>query len=242
MAGWSQDKVLEFIALVEERPSLYDTEHPFYKSKNARKHFFEEICTSLAKLGHSITPAEATRKWNVLRSTFVAEKRKVRESTQSGASAAMVYRPTLFYFEAMKFIENSLEQRQSYSSMDPESTFLSSPPSPGVNDVGVDVQFTNGEGEDLCDNIETISVTSPLIRTRSNKRRRESDDENKLSTILQEAVLSLASLQERRKDDHLDLYGQYLVSRLKLLDEDDCLRTQQEIDQIMYNALRNRKK
>ncbi|XP_077334741.1 uncharacterized protein LOC143976181 [Lithobates pipiens] len=106
-----------FIDLVESHSNLWDTKHPQYPIRSARKKTLETV---LAFVKTRLPQADTTfvsNKIQNLRSAYRREQRKILESQTSGSAAGQVYVPRLWYYDRLRFLDDTSEARPSLSTL-----------------------------------------------------------------------------------------------------------------------------
>ena len=106
--NWSTQETLRFIDEVEARRVLWDTHRTDYRNRALKA---AAVC-ELAVLFET-SDAEVLRKLKNLKTQFCAELRKIKKGLPSGSCG--VEKPKWVFYDAMKFMEDSLVSRQSSS-------------------------------------------------------------------------------------------------------------------------------
>ncbi|XP_036141832.1 uncharacterized protein LOC118645245 [Monomorium pharaonis] len=108
MATWTKKAVEILIAAYKNEPCLYQTRNPNYHNKNLRNEALERICAIVSTVTPNITGKECSIKFYNLRNQFNTENAKVRASIKSGIGSENVYKPNLWYYDALKFLEEHI--------------------------------------------------------------------------------------------------------------------------------------
>lgn len=107
---WSYDKVLQLIALFQQRPMLWDTRCITYKDRQKR----HEVTLELAAR-FNVEKDEIERKLKNLQSHFYREFKREELSKSSGGTGSIgVYRSKWFAYNAMKFLADKSKPRRSH--------------------------------------------------------------------------------------------------------------------------------
>ncbi|XP_036150711.1 uncharacterized protein LOC118648500 [Monomorium pharaonis] len=96
MATWTKEAVQILIDAYKNEPCLYQTRNPNYHNKNLRNEALERICAIVSTVKPNITGKEC--------------------------SSENVYKPNLWYYDALKFLEEHIVPRKSKNSHLPNST------------------------------------------------------------------------------------------------------------------------
>lgn len=100
------------ISLYEAHPQLYDVKNENYKNKTKRLHLVEGITKVFCE------KFKLTRKINSLRTQYTTEKNKIKKSLVSGSGADEIYKPTLWCFPLLGFLDDGNPVRESESRLD----------------------------------------------------------------------------------------------------------------------------
>uniref|UniRef100_A0A1Y1MVI3 MADF domain-containing protein n=2 Tax=Photinus pyralis TaxID=7054 RepID=A0A1Y1MVI3_PHOPY len=91
---------------------------PLYKNKHARNAALQNIAECLKSMGRNVTIPEIKVKWNGLRTNYLSELRKYESTQKSGAGADDILKPSLWYFDIMRFIDKYINPRKSTDVLD----------------------------------------------------------------------------------------------------------------------------
>ncbi|KAF6039343.1 hypothetical protein EB796_002369 [Bugula neritina] len=106
-----------FIGLVRSRPCLYDLSHPDYKdAATTKRNNWADIANEWLKIsGQSLDDKEVSRKWSLLRDSFVRHKRMHRESCSTGA--ASIRKPSWKYYDNMQWFSNFQRKKEARTNL-----------------------------------------------------------------------------------------------------------------------------
>lgn len=102
---WPYDKVLQLIALFQQRPLLWDTQCDAYKDRQKR----HEVTLELAAR-FNVEKDEIERKLKNLQSHFYREVKKEEQSKSAGTTG--IYRSKWFAYNAMRFLADKSKPRR----------------------------------------------------------------------------------------------------------------------------------
>ncbi|KAK4887401.1 hypothetical protein RN001_003672 [Aquatica leii] len=131
---WTTESVNILIDEYQKYQCLYITKHPLYHNRSARTDALKNISTVIDLIRPGTTIDEIKSKWSSLRSTYICEKRKYETSFKSGSGTSSVYKPSLWYFNRMMFLNEHVASRPSTSSFSEENS-----PSPTISDITNDI-------------------------------------------------------------------------------------------------------
>ncbi|KAL4702735.1 hypothetical protein ACJJTC_001480 [Scirpophaga incertulas] len=107
----------EFILIYKSEPCIWRVKDKAYHDRNKRAAAYEKLLTKLRELETNATKEDVVKKINALRSNVRREKRKIDESTKSGASADEIYKPSLWYYDMFEFLGDQDTPRPSQSNI-----------------------------------------------------------------------------------------------------------------------------
>ncbi|XP_011863271.1 PREDICTED: uncharacterized protein LOC105559523, partial [Vollenhovia emeryi] len=122
MATWTKEAVQVLIDAYKDEPCLYQTRNPNYHNKTLRNEALNRICAMVNAIRPNTTEKDCSVKFYNLRNQFNSENAKVRTSMKSGIGSENVYRPNLWYYDALKFLEEHIIPRKSRTSHLPNIT------------------------------------------------------------------------------------------------------------------------
>ncbi|KAL1467264.1 hypothetical protein MTO96_005818 [Rhipicephalus appendiculatus] len=113
MVEFTHDIESELIALVEERPCLWNSKDIHYHNRHVKEMAMREITE---QLGHGFTESMVKSKWANLRSQFQREVRKIKESAQGGHPLDR-YMPKWAHYQQLQFLrqDDTPESPSGYS-------------------------------------------------------------------------------------------------------------------------------
>ena len=115
---WNRLAVEGLIEAYREENCLYNTKSLNYHNKHYRKEALERITNVLKDVRPSTTGVDIMAKMKSLRTSFVAELNKIKQSTKSGAGSGQIYKPTIWYFEKLQFLRDHVLPRRGTCSAD----------------------------------------------------------------------------------------------------------------------------
>ncbi|KAL6265630.1 hypothetical protein P5V15_002424 [Pogonomyrmex californicus] len=104
---WPYDKVLQLIALFQQRPMLWDIRCDAYKDRQKRQEVTVELATYF-----NVEKDEIERKLKNLQSHFYREVKKEEQSKSTGG----IYRSKWFAYNALKFLADKSKPRRTHIS------------------------------------------------------------------------------------------------------------------------------
>lgn len=101
-----RDIVEEFINIYRNEPCLWQIKSKDYHHRDKKNAAYNKLIEQYRKLEPNANRDAVVKKLNALRTNYRKEKKKVEESTRSGAGTSDVYEPTLWYYELLKFLDD----------------------------------------------------------------------------------------------------------------------------------------
>ncbi|XP_037940381.1 uncharacterized protein LOC119673213 [Teleopsis dalmanni] len=109
LLDWTRENVLKLITLWEMNPALYDSNHKYYNNVAKCGEIMQQITEELQYFMPIITEKEVTRKISILKSKFIRQYSLVEKYKDMSDT---VYKPKLFYYDKLLFLEKHLEVEQ----------------------------------------------------------------------------------------------------------------------------------
>ncbi|KAF5279714.1 hypothetical protein FQR65_LT15275 [Abscondita terminalis] len=113
--SWSTEQVQMIIDHYRSTPLLFMVKHPDYFNKCKRSQAINNLILQLNRPG--TTENDVKAKWNSLKTTYMAEKRKVLACASSGAGEDEMYKPKLWYYSQLYFLDDHVTPRKSKSNI-----------------------------------------------------------------------------------------------------------------------------
>ncbi|XP_049769978.1 uncharacterized protein LOC126108704 [Schistocerca cancellata] len=120
--NWCVASTTKLIEMYEADEALYNVRHPDYKNRLRRLESYKNIAEVISRdIRPGCTVEDIKRKINGLRTSYACEKAKMHKS-KSGASAQAAYTPQVYWFQMLKFLDQSTEADDSLCNLEsPES-------------------------------------------------------------------------------------------------------------------------
>ncbi|XP_046383476.1 uncharacterized protein LOC124154035 [Ischnura elegans] len=246
--AWKKDEVEFLIQLVRERPTLYNVKDVNDKNKVLRTKEMEKVAQEIGAIRPNTTAEECRKKWHALRTNYMAEKRKVDATKKSGSGADTVRTPSLYYFKAMQFLEETISVRPHTSPL--ELTEESGVPAVELewelllDDDGsvLEVQDSSATPSPTPSNCSRSMAGPSTSAARGKKRRMDSLNPEQAAELLQAAAAALGTLAKRSdKDSEEDAFGRLVAQRLKAInDRREKSRLMFEIEKVFFDGMMRR--
>ncbi|KAK5648030.1 hypothetical protein RI129_002922 [Pyrocoelia pectoralis] len=265
--SWNREEVLLVIEQYQKWPCLYAVRSKEYKNKHARVKALEEVFQAVKLVKPSISQTEIKTKFANLKTTFMQEYRKYRESFKSVAGTEDVYTPTLWYFQQMMYVADHNQIRPAVDSIETNNEDGASDDEVGLeadtcsgstnsNDIEVllssyhftfslicivfkDTMVWEGTVEELG-TLENCATSTPA--NRATKRKANSGDLNVYLKSANSAISDMRTtvLQNAAaKKPKNAAFGAYVAEKLtEITDPNLRLEAEYKINQVLYNAVR----
>ncbi|XP_049814328.1 uncharacterized protein LOC126260910 [Schistocerca nitens] len=116
--NWCVASTTKLIEMYEADEALYNVRHPEYKNRLRRLERYKNIADIISRdIRPGCTAEDIKRKINGLRTSYSYEKAKMNKS-KSGASAQAAYTPQVYWFQMLKFLDQSTEADESLCNLD----------------------------------------------------------------------------------------------------------------------------
>ncbi|KAF5280901.1 hypothetical protein FQR65_LT03050 [Abscondita terminalis] len=116
----TREFLTEFIELYQSLPFLWRVKCKEYSDRDKKTQAYEALVSKYMEVDPSATRETVTKKINSMRSVYRKELAKVNKSIHSGMSDDEVYKPSLWYFDLLGFLNDQKTPRPSKNTMDDE--------------------------------------------------------------------------------------------------------------------------
>ncbi|XP_025270802.1 uncharacterized protein LOC105257598 isoform X3 [Camponotus floridanus] len=191
----SQDTDEMLIACVSQKPALYHHRLPVSERTNLKKNaLWQEVCNMM---GDIMDVTAAKKRWKYLKDCYAKDRKKSNEYIPSGSAAPKARKNTFRFYEAMSFLNDCMETRQTVSTL-PRNSSVSNNPSVSISQAltlrasSIASTFNmseNGNTASSSENAEecaTLSSNSYSSKKKKSKRDSNSLDEVFLTTLMAE--------------------------------------------------------
>lgn len=103
---WSKTFLTEFLELYKENPALWKVESSEYKNRLLKNGAYGVMIKKLKEVDPNATRDSVKRKIDSIRGSYRKEAKKVKLSIKEGAVGDDIYKPKLWYYELLKFLED----------------------------------------------------------------------------------------------------------------------------------------
>lgn len=110
---WNNELELKLIECYQSEPILWQSKHKEHKNKNKIHDAWTRISDIL-----NIPVGELKKKKDSLMSSYRTYRKKVKDSTHSGASSSEIYKPIWFAYETMdSFLGEGVQCKQTINTV-----------------------------------------------------------------------------------------------------------------------------
>uniref|UniRef100_A0A1I7X712 MADF domain-containing protein n=1 Tax=Heterorhabditis bacteriophora TaxID=37862 RepID=A0A1I7X712_HETBA len=145
--GWTSARISVLIDAIKERPALWHSSHPHYRSMSKRKEYLSEVAEKVRSVagGENINEDHVSGKWSILRECFNKQLKKVRGGGVSGWE----------HYARLVFLTPEVMSACRFDDLEAESHGTSN----------VDIVNSNGIGLDIQSQLEKMLgyVPEPLV-------------------------------------------------------------------------------
>lgn len=118
----SREFLSEFIELYKTFPCLWQVKSKDYMDRDKKNQAYEIIIEKFKEIDPAATRETVTKKINSLRTVYRKELAKVKKSYRSGAGDEEIYKPTLWYYHLLDFLDDQETPRESRNTIDTEDS------------------------------------------------------------------------------------------------------------------------
>ncbi|XP_041361956.1 uncharacterized protein LOC121377927 [Gigantopelta aegis] len=109
--------LLQCIAVYRELPALWKVKTDDYSNRGKKDLAYEKLLAKYRERFENATKEDVKKKFNALRTNFRKELKKVNDSNKSGAGTEELYESTLWYYDAMSFLQDQETPAMSRSTL-----------------------------------------------------------------------------------------------------------------------------
>ncbi|XP_058064901.1 uncharacterized protein LOC131214570 [Anopheles bellator] len=114
----SHEFLSEFITLYESLPCLWQVKNKDYSDRDKKAEAYDALIAKYKGIDPTCTKEIVTKKIHNLRTVYRKESEKVRESATSGSAADQIYKPSLWYYDMLHFLQDQETPRVSKNTME----------------------------------------------------------------------------------------------------------------------------
>lgn len=115
---WSREFFTEFIELYRNFPCLWKVKSSEYSDREKKNQAYAVLVNKFQEVDRAATKDTVTKKINSFRSVYRKELQKVNKSERSGAGTDDIYKPSLWYFDLLSFLNDQETARTAISNID----------------------------------------------------------------------------------------------------------------------------
>ena len=112
--------LVECIRLYRDLPSLWKIKSADYSNRNKKYLDYKTLLTKYQERYQDATVEDVKKKYNILRTNFRKELKKITSSKRSGTGTDDISEPSLWYYEEMSFLIDQELPSHSLSTLDEE--------------------------------------------------------------------------------------------------------------------------
>lgn len=113
----SREFLTEFIALYESFPCIWRVKSKEYSDRDKKVEAYDSLVEKFKEIDATANRETVVKKINSMRSVYRKELAKVNKSIRSGAGEDEIYKPSLWYFDLLRFLNDQETPRQSRNTM-----------------------------------------------------------------------------------------------------------------------------
>ena len=117
LSAMHKKSVEEFIELYRSEPCLWKINSTEYRNRDFKSTAYLKLVTKLKEIEPSSTKKSVVTRINGIRSNYRKELKKIKASMRTGSGTNEVYKPTLWYFNDLNFLDDQETPRNSRSNI-----------------------------------------------------------------------------------------------------------------------------
>ncbi|XP_050305943.1 uncharacterized protein LOC126743057 isoform X6 [Anthonomus grandis grandis] len=228
----------EFIELYRNMPFLWKVSSKEYNDRNKKDRGYDVLANKLKEVDPTANRDKVVKKINNMRTSFRKELKKYLKSKETETNPEDVYRPKLWYFDALLFlVETEEESEECDNGQKTAACFLNE------QDCGQELAETMPEQhmQDASSSIElkySDIVKEEMLSDETDSQQVDEVQENNIQD--QEKHPEYETITKKRsvsliEEDECDLIGKCVAAKLRRLDPIDALIAEKRINDILFD-------
>ncbi|XP_050509237.1 uncharacterized protein LOC126886376 [Diabrotica virgifera virgifera] len=222
----------KFVILYKNEPVLWDPSREEYKKRECRAAAARRIAAEMDIRG--FTEVHVVIKFKNLRSSYMQELKKIKQSMKSGCSPDEVYTPKVGWFTIMDgFLKPHVKSRENQLNLEPFVSIIEA--SPEDNETPSQQLYekeasTSKEEKWQSDSLKRkIEPSTPTIFRKQKLSSIPAENDVNSSTEKLDDVRKRPANDSVSTEDCFDHFGKYIASLLRTLPEERSFQLQSEI-------------
>ncbi|XP_072051063.1 uncharacterized protein [Amphiura filiformis] len=202
--------ILGWIQVYRQLTTLWKVKSKEYRDKNQKNAAYEILLAKYRERYHEATMEDAKKKINSLRTNYRKEFKKAQDSARLGVSGDKIYESSLWYFDAMSFLQD-------------QDTLATS----SIIEVKAEVS----EEEDGMVDVAETTHSAPIDKSKNRMKRKTTKNDDP-----HEELLSLACKRLSQHDnEHLQLAKAW-ANELSKMDAQQQVFAKKGINDILFEG------
>ncbi|PSN42036.1 hypothetical protein C0J52_12277 [Blattella germanica] len=237
----SREFLTDFISHYESFPCLWRVKSKEYSDRDKKGEAYERLVEKFKEIDVNASRETVVKKINSLRSVYRKELAKVNKSIRSGAGEDEIYKPSLWYFDLLHFLNDQETPRPSRNTMDESEESVNCDESSqlvedDVQETVIDIGPSEAATTPATPASEASTSTSHSVNTSRkltrNKRKAVGNDDG-TTEVLQVIGKKLESLQA---DDAFQVFGKHVANKLREVPNSQNIIAQKLISDVLFEA------
>ncbi|KAL4719874.1 hypothetical protein ACJJTC_002787 [Scirpophaga incertulas] len=221
LRSFRRDFVLEFIHCFKEHDCLWKYTSRDYKNKVLKTSAYNKLLEIYQQHNSNSTLADVKKTIQSLRACHRKERKKVRSSMTTGSGADEVYKPKLWYYTELEFLNDQTEYTSSVSNLDDAASTST--------DVNLTMESLSEVEMSAPSSVSSLPASSPSSCTLSQRGRKKPNEQEQKETLMEQISKKLQSTE-----DEFDVIGKNIAHKLRAMDTDQRIYTEKIINDALY--------
>ncbi|KAF5275146.1 hypothetical protein FQR65_LT16769 [Abscondita terminalis] len=206
------------------------------RERDLRNSALDKLLSKYKEIDAKATRDAVLKKINSLRTAYQKERKKVEESTRSGAGADAVYVPKLWYYQELSFINDQNVARTSVSNMDENEG--SADEEQQIEQHHMDIDNNWQPNEILTQaNEESDHDGSEAVNSARRPKPKRKNEDNLVNKVLQSVNDHFKRPRDEvRKEDRHDIYCKSIASKLRELPRQQRMLAEKLMNDVIFEA------
>ncbi|KAL1516305.1 hypothetical protein ABEB36_000224 [Hypothenemus hampei] len=220
----SHEFLSEFIKLYRSFPCLWQIKSKQYSDRDKKRQAYDILIQKYKEVDHAAKKETIIKKINSLRTVYRKELSKVNNSIRSGAGDEDIYKPTLWYFDLLSFLNDQEIPRKSTSTIDDETD---------ASDIDI-FEIPTTPISSVSGHVLESSSSSSKGSTRKRKPTPDDDKTIEVLTLVGKRIESLNS--QNQANDPFDVFGTHVANKLRSINKAQNMFAQKLINDVLFDA------
>ncbi|KAG8337730.1 hypothetical protein J6590_015392 [Homalodisca vitripennis] len=229
----SREFLTDFIALYESFLCIWRVKSKEYNDRDKEAEAYEILANKFREIDVTANRETVVNKINSLRSVYRKELAKINKSISSGAGEDEIYKPSLWYFDLLHFLNDQETPRQSRNTMEENEDSQIDDPPEQVEEDGHETAVDGGRSEAVGTPLSGASTSTTSRSHSSTRKRKAATNDDGTNDVMKLVGKKLESLQA---EDAFQIFGKHVANKLRDISTSQNNIAQKLISDVLFKA------